>query len=247
MPCLLLKGEGLVKTVRFSESKYVGDPRNAVKIFNDKEVDELAILDIDATREARGPRFELIEEIVSEAFMPVAYGGGVRNLQDASRLLSIGIEKIIICTAIMEVPDLIENAASRFGSQSVVVSIDAKKAPGEGPKAFIRNGTQGTGRGVVDLALEAERRGAGELLLNNIDRDGTREGYDLDLVGLVTSRVGVPVIACGGAGKTEDLARVVKDGGASAAAAGSLFVFKGKYRAVLINYPTQEVLRSMFK
>jgi cyclase len=247
IPCLLLKGDGLVKTVRFSNPRYVGDPRNAVKIFNEKEVDELVLLDVDATRNGQAPRFRMIEEIVSEAFMPVAYGGGVRNVEDAARLLSIGIEKIIICTAAAEVPGLVEQAASHFGSQSVVVAIDVKPGAGGTREAYVRNGTGRTGLSALELALEAEKRGAGEIMLNSIDRDGTMEGYDLDLIRSVSSRVRVPVIASGGAGSIDDLGKAVREGGASAAAAGSLFVFKGKYRAVLINYPTQSILRSIFK
>jgi cyclase len=246
MPCLLLKGEKLVKTVRFSEPKYVGDPRNAVKIFNEKEVDELVLLDIDATRECRSPRFDLIEEIVSEAFMPVAYGGGVRNIADVERLFFLGIEKIILCTAAVEMPGFIEEVSLRSGSQSIVVAVDAKKAEGGRWAAYIRNGSISSGLDPSALALRAEQCGAGEIMLNNIDRDGTMEGYDLELIKKVTSRVNVPVIACGGAGRYEDLGSAVKDGCASAAAAGSLFVFKGKYRSVLINYPTPDVLSALF-
>ncbi|HEX6860408.1 MAG TPA: AglZ/HisF2 family acetamidino modification protein [Caulobacteraceae bacterium] len=244
IPCLLLKGQGLVKTVRFKDPTYVGDPINAVKLFNDLEVDELVLLDITATREDREPPFERIEEIVSEAFMPICYGGGVTSFEHAQRLFGLGVEKVAVTTAAVERPELIEEMAGAFGSQSVIVGIDVKRNWRGKPKVFTRSGTRDTGLDPVALAKAAAERGAGEILVNAIDRDGVGGGYDLPLIAELSAAVGVPVVACGGAGSLAD-ARKAIDAGASAAAAGSLFVFKGPHRAVLINYPTQAELRTM--
>jgi cyclase len=241
IPCLLLKGSGLVKTVRFADPKYVGDPINAVKLFNDLEVDELVILDIMATREGREPAYERIAEIASEAFMPIAYGGGVHTAAQAERLFKQGVEKIVITTAAAERPALLGEIAGAFGSQSVVAGIDVKRNWMGRARAFVASGTRDTGFDPVALAVRAVEHGAGEILLNAIDRDGAMKGYDLSLVSEIAKAVGVPVVACGGAGSLADAGSVIA-AGASGAAAGSLFVFKGPHRAVLINYPTQAEL-----
>lgn len=246
IPCLLLKGSGLVKTVKFRKPRYVGDPINAVRIFNDKEVDELIFLDITATVEDRPPPLKKITEIAGECFMPLCYGGGVKSLEDMQAIFSAGVEKIALNTAAIENPDLLASAAARFGSQSLVAAIDVRKTLLGKHQVWTRSGTRNTGRDPVQMARELESRGAGEILLNSIDRDGTRSGYDLDLVERVASSVKVPVVALGGAGGVDDLARAVKQAGASAVAAGSLFVFHGKHRAVLINVPPPGVLEEAF-
>jgi imidazole glycerol-phosphate synthase subunit HisF len=245
IPALLFKDQGLVKTVQFRKPSYVGDPINAIKIFNDKEVDELVLLDIMATREGRGPSFELIEEIASECFMPLGYGGGIRSLDDIRRILAMGVEKVILNSAALENPALIEAAAKAAGSQSVVVSIDAKKKLLGGYEVQAHGATRGVGREPAEFALEMERRGAGEILINSVDRDGTGKGFDLELIKRVTAAVTVPVVACGGAGTLAHLREAV-DAGASAVAAGSMFVYVGRHRAVLINYPQYRELESLF-
>lgn len=246
IPCLLLQNQGLVKTVKFKDPKYLGDPINVVKIFNDKEVDELAFLDITATLERNRPPFALLERVATECFMPFSYGGGIRTIEDVKTLIGIGIEKVIINTYAVENPAFVRVTADVCGSSSTVVSIDVKKNWRGKYEVFTHGGRKGTGLDPVKFALEVERLGAGELLLNSIDRDGSMQGYDLDLIARITGAVGIPVVACGGAGQVADLAQAVKQGGASAAAAGSLFVFKGPHRAVLISYPTQAELRAAF-
>ncbi|MGI8402137.1 MAG: AglZ/HisF2 family acetamidino modification protein [Gemmatimonadaceae bacterium] len=244
IPCLLLRNQGLVKTVRFKNPTYIGDPTNAVRIFNDKEVDELAFLDITAARDKREPQFELLARMASECFMPLSYGGGVRTIQTMRKLFALGIEKIAVNTAAVERPGFVREAADFFGSSSVVVSIDARKRRLGGYEVVTLGGQRKTGLDPARFAATMEREGAGEVLLNSVDRDGTMTGYDLDLTRMVSSAVGIPVIACGGAGSLEDLGKVISEGGASAAAAGSLFVFHGPHRAVLITYPSQTQLNT---
>lgn len=230
--------------MRFRNPTYVGDPTNAVRIFNDKEVDELAFLDITASREKREPQFELLARMTSECFMPLCYGGGVRTIQTMRKLFALGIEKIAVNTAAVERPEFVREAADMFGSSSVVVSIDARKRRLGGYEVVTMGGERGTGLDPASFAAEMEQKGAGEVLLNSVDRDGTMSGYDLDLTRAVSSAVGIPVIACGGAGSLGDLGKVIAQGGASAAAAGSLFVFHGPHRAVLITYPSQMQLKA---
>ena len=246
IPVLLLRGGGLVKTVRFKNPKYLGDPINIVRLFNDKEADELVLLDITATLESRGPRFDLLAQITSECFMPLCYGGGVRTLDDMHALFNLGIEKVAINSHAVHKPAFIASAAERFGSQSVLVSLDVKRTLFGRHQVVTHGSKRRTGLDPVEFAREAEQQGAGELLLNSVDRDGTMEGYDLDLVRRVAEAVRIPVVACGGAGRTEDLGHVVNGAGASAAAAGSLFVFQGPHRAVLINYPDATELQQLF-
>jgi cyclase len=242
IPVLLLRGQGLVKTIKFKEPKYIGDPINAVRIFNEKEVDELVFLDITATPEGRGPDFELLSDIASEAFMPMAYGGGVTTLVQARRIFELGFEKVILNSAAYKNLELISEAASIFGSQSIVGCIDVRKnllgryelcsasaKVKEKPNLF------------EHLALLTQS-GVGEILVNAVDRDGTMGGYDLKLLREVSAAVTVPMIACGGAGSLDHLVEAVQDGHATAVAAGSLFVFMGPHRAVMINYPERKLL-----
>jgi cyclase len=242
IPCLLLRGEGLVKTTRFKEPTYVGDPINAIRIFNDKEVDELIFLDITASREGRGPALQTIRDFASECFMPVGYGGGIRSLEDAREVLSVGIEKIVINTMALRKPELISQMAREFGAQAIVVSIDARKRTFGGYEVMGAGGTQRTGMTPVEHARHMVDVGAGEIFINSIDRDGTQSGYDLALVRSVADAVSVPVIACGGAADLSHFMEAVSDGHASAVAAGSMFVFHGKHRAVLISYPSRAEL-----
>lgn len=246
IPCLLLKGQGLVKTIRFKDPTYIGDPINAVKIFNEKEVDELTFLDITATIEKRSPNFQVIRNIASECFMPLGYGGGITRLSEIDTLFSIGIEKVIINSALLKKDSLLTDASIKFGSQSIVASIDVKKKFWGKNEVYINSGKVATGIDAAEYAKRCEQAGAGEILLNSIDRDGTMKGYDTDLLKKITSNVSIPVIACGGAGNTGHFSEAVTEGGASAVAAGSMFVFQGIHRAVLISYPSYKVLEETF-
>lgn len=238
IPCLLVHDKGLVKTVRFKEGKYVGDPINAVKIFNEKEVDELMVLDIDATRRASPPDFTMIQRLAAECRMPLCYGGGVSSPDDAQRIIGLGVEKVSLSAAAVADRGLIRRIADEVGRQSVVVVIDArKKMLGTRWEVCTHNGTVGTGWDPVDLAREAEQLGAGEIVVNSIDRDGMMSGYDLVLADRVRNAVSVPLTILGGAGSLTDLEKLVRQFGVIGAAAGSLFLFKGPYKAVLINYP----------
>lgn len=245
IPCLLLRNAGLVKTVKFRNARYVGDPINAVRIFNDKEVDELVILDIGARSQA-GPDFELLADIASEAFMPFAYGGGVTTIEQVLRLYALGIEKVILNTVAAEMPGFVSEVAALAGSSGVVVSIDVSRNWLGKYSVHTAGGTRDLKRAPADYAKEMEALGAGEILLNSIDRDGTMEGYDLDLVRHVCQAVSIPVVAAGGAANLADL-RKGSNAGASGLAAGSMFVFHGKHQAVLITYPEYDVLEDLFK
>lgn len=245
IPCLLLKGEGLVKTVRFSQPKYIGDPINAAKLFNDLEVDELIYLDITASTQGREPPYERVGELASECFMPLTYGGGITTMEQARALFKLGVEKVAITTAAVEKPELVRQMAEEFGAQSVVVGVDVKRDIFKRPRVRIRCGSKKTSHDPIAFAQDMEHLGAGELLLTSIDRDGTQRGYDLALIQSVCQAVTIPVVACGGAGSLADLAAAMNMG-ASAVAAGSLFVFSGPHRAVLINYPSQETLARAF-
>ncbi|MDX2048356.1 MAG: AglZ/HisF2 family acetamidino modification protein [Chitinophagaceae bacterium] len=242
IPVLLLQKGGLVKSIRFKDHKYVGDPINAVKIFNEKEVDEIVILDISATAEQRGPNMQQVREIAGEAFMPLGYGGGIKTIEQVKELIALGVEKVILNYSAFNNHSLISEAAKVIGSQSVVASIDVKKNWLGKYKVNVLNGTKNTGEGPVEFAKKMEAAGAGEIILNSIDRDGTFEGYDLPLVKEVSSAVHIPVVAMGGAGSVDDFTRAVQQG-ASAVAAGSLFVFQRPHRAVLISYPEQVELK----
>jgi imidazole glycerol-phosphate synthase subunit HisF len=244
MPCLLLKDGSLVKTVKFKDPGYIGDPINAVRIYNEKEVDELIFLDITASIEKKRPPFKVLHEIASECFMPVAYGGAIHDLEDIKEIFKLGIEKVVINTYAVENPDFIRQAADRFGSQSIVVSIDARKKMFNRYETYTLGGRKGSGHSPVDFARMMEQFGAGELMVTSIDRDGTQEGYDLDLIHSVASAVDIPVIASGGAGKIQDFASAVQ-AGASACAAGSMVVYYGRNRAVLINFPLRDELEAV--
>lgn len=238
IPCLLIQSGGLVKTVQFGSPKYVGDPLNTVRIFNEKEVDELVVFDIDASRFDRAPNEELLAKLAAESRMPLCYGGGVKTVEQAERLVALGVEKIAIASAAVTNPELIARIAERVGRQSVVTVIDVKTTGLlRRPEVMILNGTRGTGLEPVAFARKMQDMGAGEIVVNSIDRDGMMQGYDLDLISNVRKAVNVPVTAVGGAGSLDDVRKLLDRHPVIGAGAGSLFVFKGKYRAVLVNYP----------
>lgn len=235
IPILLLKERGVVKTRGFRSSKYVGDPINTIKIFNEKAVDEIIILDIEATKQARGPDFFYLQSLASQCFMPMAYGGGIRTLSDIEKVLQAGVEKVILNTQVFNDLMLIERAAYRFGSQSIIVSIDFKKNWIGKYGVVTHCGKKYHKLPPVQYAKAVELYGAGEVFLNSIDRDGMRNGYDLELIQHVSSQINIPLIACGGAASKGDFVAAIQHG-ASAVAAGSLFVFHGRHDAVLISY-----------
>lgn len=237
---LLSSDGGLVKTVRFGKRRYVGDAINAVRIFNEKEVDELVLLDIDATQRGDGPHFEYVEEVLSEAFMPVGYGGGITDVQQIERLFKLGVEKVVLNSVLAASPELLTEAAAAFGSQSVVASMDVKRDLLGRYRAYTHGGTRKLDGNPLDLLRRWVDAGAGEIILNSIDRDGTRAGLDISLISTASRAVQVPLVAVGGAGNLNHLVDALR-GGASAVAAGSMFVFHGVHQAVLISYvdPTQ--------
>lgn len=238
IPCLLVKNGGLVKTVNFASPKYVGDPINAVRIFNEKEVDELVVLDIDATALRREPDYVMIKNLAAECRMPLCYGGGVKTVEQIQQIISLGVEKVALSSAVVQNPNLVTEAAERVGSQSIVVVMDVKKTgAGSEYELHIHNGSKATGLRPEVFARQMEDFGAGEIMINSIDRDGVMKGYDLDLVALVREATTLPLSVLGGAGSLKDIAALIQSFGIIGAAAGSLFVFKGVYRAVLINYP----------
>lgn len=238
IPCLLVHNGGLVKTVHFGDPKYVGDPINAVRIFNEKEVDELTVLDIDATVNGAEPDYRLISHLASECRMPLCYGGGVRTVAQFEKIISLGVEKVAISAAAVENPSLIADAAARVGSQSVVVVIDVKKTGMlRRHEVVTHNGSCRTGLQPVEFAKRVTELGAGEIVINSVDRDGEMKGYDLDLVDQIRDAVHLPLTVLGGAGSLDDIRKLINRYRIIGASAGSLFVFKGKYRAVLINYP----------
>jgi len=239
IPCLLVHNKGLVKTTKFKEPKYVGDPINAVKIFNEKEVDELIVIDIDASREGREPDYKMIENLAVECRMPFCYGGGIKTLAQAQRIFSLGVEKIAVSSVAIENPQLISEMAERVGNQSVVVVFDVKKKSlSTKYELYTLNGTKPTGIDPIHFATEMQKLGAGEIVLNSIDQDGVMKGYDMNLINRIREVINIPITVMGGGGTLEDIGGVIQQHGIIGVAAGSLFVFKGKYRAVLINYPT---------
>jgi len=246
IPVLLLKGKGLAKTVRFKDPRYIGDPINAVRIFNDLEADELVFVDITASREKRCVSLDLVRQIGDEAYMPFAVGGGITGLDQMESLFKAGAEKVVINTGAVKKPGLIEDAARYFGSQSIIVSIDVKQNLFKRQKVYIRDGREKTRLDPAAWAGQAAELGAGEIMINSIDRDGMMTGYDLDLIRRLSDAVAVPVIACGGAGSLEDFRQGFDQGGAHALAAGSLFVYHGPRRAVLINYPSKNDISNLF-
>ena len=245
IPCLLLKGDGLVKTEKFKNPKYVGDPINAVKIFNTKEVDELIFLDIMASKLGHAPNYEMIANIASECFMPFCYGGGIRTLEEAKRILSIGAEKISINSSALQNREFITRLSEYIGRQSIVISMDVKKTLLGRYVVYSHAAQQPFTSDPIAHAKEMEVSGAGEILVNSVDRDGMMSGYDLKLIKMIADTVTIPVIACGGAGDLSHFRQAVESG-ASAVAAGSMFVFIGKHKAVLINYPEYNEITSLF-
>jgi cyclase len=237
IPILLLRDGGLHKTQQFGKPVYLGDPLNIIKIFNDKLVDELVFLDIGAARDRSAPGIDVLRDIAGECFMPLAYGGGISSVEQVREILAIGFEKVVINSAAWTDPNLVPSLARVFGSSTIVGSIDVKKNWIGREKVHIHGGREAIPIGVVKWAQELERRGVGEIIINSIDRDGTMTGYDLDLIRRVSGAVTVPVIAAGGAQNVGDLRSAISDAGASASAAGAMFVFQGKHRAVLISYP----------
>lgn len=248
IPTLLLSPSrgGLVKTLKFAKPKYVGDPINAVRIFNEKEVDELMVLDIDAAKEGRGPDFAAIEELAAECFMPLCYGGGVRSLEDARTLLSLGVEKVCLQSAFIRNPDLVREIADISGEQAVMVSIDVKRNWRGRPQVHSAAGLPPRSRDWRNALISAAAAGAGEILFNSVDRDGTLAGPDLDLIREASAMVDIPLIAVGGVGSLADI-KAATDAGASAVAAGAYFVFQGPHRAVLITYPRYDELRTLWR
>jgi cyclase len=244
IPCLLLKGAGFYKTTGFKNPVYLGDPLNILKIFNEKEVDEVAILDIDATPESRAPNFVALQDMASECFMPLAYGGGITTVTQIQRLFQIGFEKVVLNSAALARPALITEAATAFGSQSVVVSIDVKKGLLGGARVVSHSGRKSHAPTPAGWARQAADLGAGEIIINSVDRDGTMKGYDLGLIREVTAAVSIPVIALGGAASVADFAAAVHESQASACAAGAMFVFQGPHRAVLITVPAPAVIQA---
>lgn len=238
IPCLLVQDGGLVKTVNFGSPKYVGDPINAVRIFNEKEVDELIVLDIDATARGREPDYTMIANLAAECRMPLCYGGGVTTAAQIERIVSLGVEKVAVSAAAVANPQLIAQAAAQVGSQSIVVVLDVKKTR-RGYEVHTHNGGKASGLLATDFARRVEELGAGEVVINSIDRDGVMKGYDLELARAVRNVITRPMTVLGGAGSLKDVGELLSEFGIVGAAAGSLFVFKGVYRAVLINYPNR--------
>ncbi|MDC9823046.1 AglZ/HisF2 family acetamidino modification protein [Devosia sp. ZB163] len=245
IPTLLLRNGGLVKTTRFSSPRYVGDPLNAIRIFNEKEVDELLVFDITASRERRAPNFEAIQELAAECFMPFCYGGGISTIEHAERLFALGVEKVSLQTATARNLELITRIATKFGSQAVVAAVDVKKSWGSGYKLY----WSASGRTERDWQGHLRRvvgAGAGEVVLNAVDRDGTMQGVDADLIRIASNDIEVPLVALGGVGSLDDI-RVAIEAGASAVAAGAFFVYHGKHRAVLITYPPYATLERLMQ
>jgi imidazole glycerol-phosphate synthase subunit HisF len=249
IPCLLVHKKGLVKTTNFKNPKYVGDPINAVKIFNEKEVDELMVLDIDATSENRGPDFEMIKNLANECRMPFCYGGGVSSVDQAKKIISLGAEKVAISYAAIRNPQLLKDIGTAVGNQSVVVIIDVRKRSllrGAGYEIFIKNGTESVKVKLSDFVKQLNEIGVGEIVIQSIDNDGVMGGYDLDLINLLRSITDIPLTVIGGAGSLNDIKELIEKYTIIGVAAGSLFVFKGKYKAVLINYPNREEKLALF-
>lgn len=247
IPTLLLRDTGLVKGSKFANHKYVGDPVNAVKIFNEKEVDELVFLDINARDKKTGPNFAIIEDIASEAFIPFAYGGGISKMEEIYKLFRLGVEKVVLNSSAYHNPELISEAAGAYGSQSVVVSIDVRKTFFGKYEVYIDSGKTKTKLSPTEFAKQVEALGAGELIVCAIDREGTGKGYDCSLLKQITEVVDIPVVASGGAGSIEHFAEAVEEGGVAAVSAGDMFTFHGKHKAVLITYSKYEELEHLFK
>ena len=237
IPCLLLRNEALVKTIKFDKFNYIGDPANTVRIFNELEVDELVFLDILVSKENQEIKFKTLQEIANEAFMPLAYGGGIKTFEDAQKIFTIGFEKVIINSYSFENPDFITELANHFGNQSVIGSIDVKKNFFGKYEVYSKSGSHNTGKNPVEWAVELEKLGAGELIITSIDQEGTWDGYDNELILSISNAVSIPVVANGGAGNIDDIESVVKKANASAVAVGSMVVYQKKDYGVLVNFP----------
>lgn len=246
IPCLLLQDGGVVKTTKFGRPRYVGDPINAIRIFNEKSVDELVFLDITASRTGAEPNYDLIARIAGECFMPLCYGGGIRTLEQARRIVASGVEKIAVNSMAVDRPQLLSELSQELGASSVVVAIDVKRDLFGRERVYHPGRRRLTKLDPIQHAKAAVAAGAGEVFLNNVERDGQCSGFDTALIAKVSAAVNVPVIACGGAANLADM-RAAVDAGASAAAAGSIFVFYGPHRAVLINYPDYTSIRQLFQ
>lgn len=247
IPCLLVHNKGLVKTQNFKTPKYVGDPINAVRIFNEKEVDELMVVDIDASTEKRAPDFDLIKHLAAECRMPLCYGGGVSSIEQAEKIIGLGVEKVALSSAAIQHPELVSQIATAVGSQSVIIVLDVKKNLLGKYNVCTHNGRTNTKMDPVSLAKSMELHGAGEIVINSIDNDGVMKGYDLKLVEMIRNAIDLPMTVLGGAGQLSDIGGLIDKFKLIGAGAGSLFVFKGKYRAVLINYPTDVEKRRLFQ
>ncbi len=245
IPCLLLKKNALVKTINFEDSKYIGDPINAVRIFNEKEVDELIVLDIDASVNNQVPNIDMISNLASECCMPLCYGGGIKTINQIKMIIELGVEKISLSSIVIQNPDLIKEASKIVGNQSIVITIDVRKK-GDNYIAFTHNGTINTGYNAIDLIEKFQDNGAGEILINSIDDDGKMEGYNFDLINRIINIISVPLTVIGGAGSIQDIKSLINSFGLIGASAGSLFIFKGVYKAVLINYPNKEEKEAIF-
>ncbi len=247
IPCLLVRKKGLVKTIRFGDGKYVGDPINAVRIFNEKKVDELVVLDIDATQNGLEPDYEMIKTLAAECRMPFCYGGGIKEANQAKKIIGLGVEKVALSAAAVEDPQIISEIARELGSQSVIVVLDIKKKlHGQSYEVWTHNGKKNSGKCPVEFARLLEQSGVGEIIVNSINNDGVMAGYDIAILKQIRDAVSVPLTAVGGAGSVADMRMLLRELGVMGAAAGSLFVFKGAYKAVLISYPTEDERKSLY-
>lgn len=248
IPVLLLSDDSLVKTIRFKKPMYIGDPVNVISIFNNFEVDEIVLLDIHATQKNKPPAFAALKRVANECMIPLAYGGGIRSVEDAAMIFKIGVEKIILNTTLMTQPQVVQEIVRRFGAQSVIASLDAKPQwMGNNYNVYIKRGTKCVSRNIIETAKYVEALGVGEIFLQAIHKDGTFAGFDLALVKMVTNAVTIPVIACGGAQNRDNLAAPIMHCQVSAVAAGSLFIYQNEERGVLINFPTRNEIKSLLK
>ena len=248
IPCLLIKNKGLVKTLRFSDPKYVGDPLNAVKIFNEKSVDELIVLDIDASSEKREPDYNAIANLAMECRMPLCYGGGIRTSDQAIKIFQLGVEKIALSSKAIEDPSIISEISNKVGAQSVIVVLDVKKNRfSKKYSIYTKNGTLKSKYNPIDFSKRIQQEGCGEIVINSIDKDGGMNGYDYEIIDQIRNVVSIPLTVLGGAGSLDDIGGLINEHGIIGASAGSLFVFKGKYRAVLINYPNSDEKETLIK
>jgi cyclase len=247
IPSLLIHDKGLVKTIKFKDPKYIGDPINAVKIFNEKEVDELAVFDIDASVFGYEPNYNLIEKLAKQSRMPICYGGGVKTTKQAQKIFNLGVEKIALSSSIIQNPALISEISEKVGSQSVIAVLDVKKKLFGGYEIFTHNGKKATGMSPFKFAKKFQELGAGEIVINSIDNDGMMSGFDMNLIAKVREAINIPLTVLGGAGSLEHIQKVILNNGIIGVAAGSLFVYRGIYKAVLISYPSKEEKNSIFK